>query len=94
MTQCDNNGRWPHEVLAEAIVEQAVKDYRKSAAKLHRAIAKLRKDPEDEKALAMKKSALRMLRDVTKFFQGKWFAVLYELDGEQLLDRLREECGL
>lgn len=94
MTPCDNNGRMPHEVLMEAIVEQAVKDYRKSAAKLRRAENRLKADPTDEKAVLMKRRALYMLRDVTTFFRSRWFSTLYELDGKEFIDRLRKECDL
>ena len=66
-----------YENLANAIVEQAVKDYR-------RARAKLAKDAEDV-------MALKMRRETERFFRSAWFGQLTALDGELLLENLEEE---
>ncbi len=66
-----------YENLANAIVEQAVKDYR-------RARAKLAKAAEDV-------MALKMRRETERFFRSAWFGQLTALDGELLLEKLEEE---
>ena len=66
-----------YENLANAIVEQAVTDYR-------RARAKLAKDAEDV-------MALKMRRETERFFRSAWFGELTILDGELLLEKLEEE---
>ena len=66
-----------YENLANAIVEQAVNDYR-------RARAKLAKDAEDV-------MALKMRRETERFFRSAWFGQLTALDGELLLEKLEEE---
>ena len=66
-----------YENLANAIVEQAVKDYRQARAKLA-------KDAEDV-------MALKMRRGTERFFRSAWFGQLTTLDGELLLEKLEEE---
>ena len=66
------------EDLANAIILQAVEDYR-----LARKV--LRRRPEWQ-------PALRMQRDTTRFFQSRWFARLTDMDGASLLKGLREEA--
>ena len=66
-----------YENLANAIVEQAVKDYRQARAKLA-------KDAEDV-------MALKMRRETERFFRSAWFGQLTALDGELLLEKLEEE---
>ena len=66
--------------LVNAIIMQAVKDYRK-------ALRMLRKDPEHEKSLFWKK-------DVERFFQSQWFEDLCDLDGEVLIEQLQKEAEL
>lgn len=67
----------PEEALANAIILQAVKDYRV-------AMKKLRKRPKNE-------SAKLMVSDCEAFFRSEWFKDLTNLNGEVLLKRLREE---
>ena len=69
------NDGWQH--LAEAIVLQAVKDYRK----LRRY---LQNNPEDERA------NLHLVA-IAEFFCSEWFKDLCDLDGQELLRRLRTE---
>ena len=66
-----------YENLANAIVEQAVTDYR-------RARAKLAKDAEDV-------MALKMRRETERFFHSAWFGQLTSIDGEWLLQNLEGE---
>ena len=66
-----------YENLANAIVEQAVTDYR-------RARAKLAKDAEDV-------MALKMRRETERFFHSAWFGQLPSIDGECLLQKLEGE---
>ena len=67
----------PWENLANAIILQAVKDYRE-ARKKH----KQRPKNEDAKL---------MIADCEAFFCSDWFAALTNIDGEALLRKLQEE---
>ena len=66
-----------YEILANAIVEQAAKDYQWARTALG-------KDPENG-------SAAQMRRDTERFFRSAWFGQLTSLDGEWLLEKLEEE---
>lgn len=66
-----------YENLANAVIEQAVKDYR-------RARVKLAKEAGDV-------MALKMRRETERFFRSAWFGQLTTLDGELLLEKLEEE---
>ena len=66
-----------YENLANAVIEQAVKDYRQTRVKLA-------KDAEDV-------MALKMRRETERFFRSAWFGQLTALDGELLLEKLEEE---
>ena len=66
-----------YEILANAIVEQAVKDYRWARMVLG-------KEPLNIKAMAMR-------RDTERFFRSAWFGELTSLDGEWLLEKLEGE---
>ena len=63
--------------LAEAIILQAVKDYRDTNTQL------LEK-PKDSTLLSQR-------AELEEFFLSSWFAVLTNLDGERLLQRLQAE---
>ncbi len=65
--------------LANAIILQAVKDYRD-------ALERLRYSPND-------KSAKYDKRSIEKFFRSDWFSILTDLDGELLLKKLKEEVS-
>jgi len=67
----------PYEALANAVVLQAVKDYR--AAK-----RKLKRRPDNE-------SAQRDLKECEIFFKSRHFNTFTDLDGKALLHRLEEE---
>lgn len=67
----------PYERLANAIILQAVKDWRG-------AMVRLRKRPNNHDA--------EWIRNETeKFFLSGWFGVLTKLDGKALLRKLKEE---
>ena len=62
--------------LINAIVLQAFKDYKW-------AVRKLRRDPKDL-------AAQRMLYDIESFCHSGWLTMLTEVDGDWLLERIRE----
>ena len=66
-----------YEKLANAIILQAVKDYR--AAK-----KKLKKQPTN-------KDAEIMIKDTERFFRSDWFTALTDVDGSVILRKLQEE---
>ena len=65
------------EVLANAIIEQAAKDYRWARTVL-------RKAAENVEAMAMRS-------DTEWFFRSAWFGQLTSIDGEWLLKKLEGE---
>ena len=65
------------EELANAIVLQAVKDYRTARAVL-------RKKPDDE-------LAGKVIRDTVRFFGSRWFGTLTKVDRKYLMERLKKE---
>lgn len=67
----------PHERLANAIILQAVQDYRK-------AVKRLKKYPYDHAARGTRTSVLH-------FFRSDWFKMLTNIDGESLIKKLNEE---
>ena len=69
--------RDPYQELANAVVLQAVKDYRDSRKKL----AKGRKNYQAEK----------MKAECEKFFTSDLFSIYTDLDGEMLLSKLEQE---
>lgn len=66
-----------YEKLANAIILQAVKDYR--AAK-----KKLKKQPTN-------KDAEITIKDTERFFRSDWFTALTDVDGALILRKLQEE---
>ncbi|MDO4460820.1 MAG: hypothetical protein Q4C42_12225 [Clostridia bacterium] len=74
----DNNPNYnPLEELCNAIVLQAVKDYREAKIKL----SYYGRDYE----------AKRMLDECLRFFRSGWFGLLTDLDPEFLIERLDKE---
>lgn len=69
----------PYEELANAIILQAVQDYR-------RALRVLRRKPKDLPADDTK-------TEVERFFLSDWFQALTNIDGEYMVKKLREEAG-
>ena len=69
-----------YENLANAIILQAVKDYRKALRKLNRN--------------SQNKDAKRTASDVERFFRSDWHKTLTSVDGELLIKKLREESRI
>ena len=69
-----------YENLANAIILQAVKDYRKALRKLNRN--------------SQNKDARRTVSEVEKFFRSDWYKTLTSVDGELLIKKLREESRI
>ena len=69
-----------YENLANAIVLQAVKDWRS-------AVRKLKKRPRYDPAKQMKE-------ECETFFLSEWFEQLTEVDGRYLLRKLKQEEGI
>lgn len=67
----------PYEKLANAIILQAVKDYRD-------ALKKLKKRPRYE-------PAKDMIDEVERFFHSDWYRELTSVDGNFLIKNLRSE---
>ena len=66
-----------YEAIKNAIIEQAVKDYRCARTLLA-------KDAKNADAIDMR-------ADTEQFFHSAWFALLTSLDGEWLLQKLEGE---
>ena len=69
----------PYERLANAIVLQAVSDYRT-------VLQKIRKNTKNKEAVG---EALQ----IEKFFLSQWYQTLTSVDGEYLINRLRKEVS-
>ena len=69
----------PYQDLANAIVIQAVKDYRN-------ALQLLKQKPRNKKAKGI---AL----EIERFFHSDWYRKLTSLDSEDLINRLRKEAA-
>lgn len=67
-----------YQALANAIIEQAVKEYR--------AALKILRRHSDSKA------AMASAMEVEKFFHSDWYATLTDIDPDYLIDRLRKEA--
>lgn len=67
----------PYEELANAIILQAVNDYRK-------AITELKTHPFNHTARGTRVSVLN-------FFRSEWYRQLTAIDGERLISRLNKE---
>lgn len=67
-----------YEALANGIVLQAVKDYR---AAIHRV-----KAHPDKSEIAMQE-----VKDLERFFRSGWYQILTQVDGEYLINEIREQ---
>jgi hypothetical protein len=67
----------PFEELANAIILQAVRDYRK-------ALKQLKNSPHDYITQSLK-------QDIERFFRSRWFEVLTSIDSEMLIRKLNAE---
>jgi hypothetical protein len=69
----------PHENLANAIILQAVKDYRE-------ALRDLSVNPDYP-------PALHTALEVEQFFHSDWFSELTDLNGTAIVKKLKKECS-
>ena len=77
------------ENLANRIILQAVKDYRRARIILGGKPGKSGKPKKSGEPA--KKYARSTVLGVERFFQSRWFAQLTDVDGEMLLETLRKE---
>ena len=70
----------PYENLANAIVLQAVKDYRD-------ALKRLKKKPSNQ-------AAMSDAMECERFFRSGWFEELTGMDGSAILRKLKQEEGI
>lgn len=75
--QPNENNTDPYENLANAIVLQAVKDWKEN-------MSIVKKNPNNS-------SALYMIKQCENFFLGDWIKVLTKLDGRMILSKLKEQ---
>lgn len=68
-----------YQALANAIIEQAVKDYRAALKVLWR-------HPDS-------KAAMAEAMEIERFFHSGWYGVLTEIDPDYLIKRLRKEAA-
>lgn len=68
-----------YEKLANAIILQAVHDYRA-------ALKRLKKHPN-------KRDIINEVLKIEKFFKSQWYQSLTSVDGEYLINRLRKEAS-
>lgn len=68
----------PYERLANAIIISAVRDYRS-------ALKRLKKNPRS-------RDAMQEAMECERFFHSRWYSTLTAVDGDYLIDRLREEA--
>lgn len=69
-----------YESLANAIVLQAVSEYRA-------ALKRVKEHPHNNSAISNAKS-------IEKFFRSGWYEALTAVDGEYLIEKLRDEAGI
>lgn len=69
----------PYEALANAIILQAVTDYRA-------ALKKVKKNPQN-------KIAIDEALQIERFFRSQWYQTLTSVDGEFLINKLRKEAS-
>jgi hypothetical protein len=67
------------EDLANAVILQAVEDYRQARRRV-------KKHPDQ-------KAARGMLRETKRFIRSRWFAQLTDISGEQLMEKLKKEAA-
>ena len=70
----------PYQRLANAIVEQAAKDYRSALKALAR---------DSDNAYIQDE-----VKSIERFFRSEWFSILSDLNGELLLKKLKEEVSV
>ncbi len=68
----------PYQALANAIIEQAAKDYWND-------ITTLKRHPNS-------KAAMEEALEIERFFHSTWFGMLTKIDPDYLINRLRKEA--
>ena len=68
-----------YQALANAIIEQATKDYRD-------ALSRLKRHPDS-------RAAMEEAMEIEHFFHSPWFGVLTQIDPDYLIKRLRKEAA-
>lgn len=66
-----------YEMLAAAVVERAVLDYRQAQENIRTKYNVL--------------DAQNMIRRLERFFRSEWFGILSDLDGEDLIELMRRQ---
>lgn len=79
-----------YESLANAVVEQAVNDYRSAA----RVLAQTANDPDSISNSLRRYHALRGIKEIEEFFTSRWFGTLTLVDGKWLLHKMRRETRI
>lgn len=82
----------PYRNLGAAVVEVAVKDYRSLRDWLREHPTGTNR-PMSESVKADRKRALRELKALEEFFEGEQIMMMTGIDGQRILDRLREESN-
>ena len=87
----------PWQALADAIIIQAVKDYRNRARMIKRIRGRLKRTKRlTPSEFIYQAQRLRRYEEeqvvAHEFFCSRWFGVLSDLDGYELLDRLHKEA--
>ena len=77
MANVNKNDGDPYENLANAIIVQAASDYRT-------ALKKLKRNPKN-------KDAMTEAMECERFFRSDWYEYLTSVDGEYLINKLRQE---
>ncbi len=70
----------PYENLANGIIIQAAKDYR-------RALKYIKKHPKGSKVHENE----RTIRDCERFFCGRWIEELTDVDGKMIMNQIKSE---
>ena len=78
--EMQSSNKEAYESLANAIVLQAVSDYRA-------ALKRVKEHPHNSGAISDAKS-------IEKFFRSGWYEALTTVDGEYLIEKLRDEAGI
>ena len=79
----------PYEALANAIILQAVDDYRKA----YKFLKKYPRAEEisEKRLLESIRSNERMVKETERFFHSEWFTRLTSLDGHTLFERIKKD---
>lgn len=90
--------RNPWQALADAMIIQAIKDYRGCARMMKRIQRQIDTHTElsDEEIACLKRRYFRYARmqdDAGDFFCSNWFGVLTDIDGFEVLYRLESKGG-